>query len=179
MTAAINDAEPASPNAAGSCANNVAANKVLDPVVRIYVNVDASRVGEALVPILDALPEHFMLKAPLRGPSYARQDPVVVYLNPSDLVGAAPRLADGLLAASEFTRRSLPPMVFPLVHGIGLAESPADGSSFGDHRCRALARAVCIGLSECDVAATADIDAERPYRTAASTALDTIEGLFR
>ena len=43
------------------------------------------------------------------------------------------------LAEKQYLRDRIPPMTYKLLNGIGAADSPEDGDSFGLHRCKIIA----------------------------------------
>lgn len=73
---------------------------------------------------------------------YERCDTAVVVLERNDF----PRACATILASGETWLRSLrpatPAFARPLIPGVAIADDPADGSSFGLHRCRQLAEGI-------------------------------------
>ncbi len=113
------------------------------PIVRIYWNV-TPRGAEHLVGVLtralnrDGVP--FQLKIlgePLR---FDRCDSAVLYL-PREWIGRAlGPLREVYTEVRRWLRAPVSHLVKPMVPGVGLAEDPGDGTSYGEHRTRMLAR---------------------------------------
>lgn len=116
-----------------------------DPVVRSYWHLTpdgaAAFVGSATTR-LNAGGIPFRLKV-LRDPSlYTRCDAGVVYTRKSDYGAVSRVLADVYAEVSESIEPGIPAFTKPLAPGLGLAEDPGDGQSFGEHRCHLLADAL-------------------------------------
>ena len=77
-----------------------------------------------------------VLSEPLR---YHRTDPAVLYLARADYPQAAPTLRQIRAQIGPWLRSRVSLLVKRLAPGVGLAEDPGDGSSFGEHRGRLLA----------------------------------------
>ena len=77
-----------------------------------------------------------VLGEPLR---YHRTDPAVLYLARADCVGAWPVLRRIHDEIAPWLRSKTSLLVKRMAPGVGLAEDPGDGSSFGEHRGRLLA----------------------------------------
>jgi hypothetical protein len=113
-----------------------------DKLLRFYWNVRADgapRLVRLLTERLNRWQVPFRLKC-LNSPSgYTRADAVVLYLNKRYY-----RLASELLAGiheelKEHLRPETPLFSKQLADGLGLAEEPGNGESFGQQRCRVLA----------------------------------------
>jgi hypothetical protein len=112
------------------------------PIVRVYWNV-AARAAVALV---EALTRGFnqagipfqlkVLTEPLR---YDRVDPAVLYLPRADYSRSLPILAAVYHRLESWIRSPVSLMVKRVAPGVGVAEDPGDGSSYGEHRSRLLA----------------------------------------
>jgi hypothetical protein len=76
---------------------------------------------------------------PLR---FRRTDAAVLYIAPAHVNAAWPILKALSGGIREFLRPEVSAFVKRLAPGIGLAEDPRDGSSFGQHRCRVLVAAL-------------------------------------
>jgi hypothetical protein len=116
-----------------------------DPLVRFYWHLTpdgaATFVGSA-TSRLNAGRLSFRLKV-LRDPSlYDRCDAGVVYARKSDYQGVSRILAGVYQEVSDALEPGIPAFTKPLAPGLGLAEDPGDGQSFGEHRCRLLAEAL-------------------------------------
>ncbi|MGH7536480.1 MAG: T3SS effector HopA1 family protein [Gemmatimonadales bacterium] len=77
-----------------------------------------------------------VLSEPLR---YHRTDPAILYLARSDYLQAMPILREVRAEIEPWLRSRVSLLVKRLAPGVGLAEDPGDGSSFGEHRGRLLA----------------------------------------
>jgi hypothetical protein len=116
-----------------------------DRTIRIYWHV-APAGAELLVRSATGLLNHagigFQLKVlsePLR---YQRTDPAVLYLARESYGPAAPLLARIHRELRPWLRSSVSRLVKRIAAGVGLAEDPGDGSSFGEHRSRLLAAVI-------------------------------------
>jgi hypothetical protein len=121
--------------------------------------------------------EHpWRLDSVLPGPSPSSTAPVpestVLYLPVPALVELRPEIEQLLVDLRPFLARDVPALTLRIGHGASLAQQPADGRSFGEHRCRLVAGAVldtmrCHHREQVDRAisafADAGIDPERPY----------------
>jgi hypothetical protein len=156
----------------------LAPGREADAMVRLYWNLSA----EAAVPflasatgLLNAATVPFQAKV-LRDPAaYGRTDAGVIYLRCRDF----PRVADSIARVHDSIGPCLsvdvPFFTKRLADGLGIAEDPTDGSSFGEHRCRlvaeALWRAFTMGVANRDARAEllaaafrrAGLDPRRPY----------------
>jgi hypothetical protein len=108
-----------------------------------------------------------VLSEPLR---YHRTDPAVLYLARGDYPRAVPILRRVHDEVGAWVRSSVSLLVKRLAPGIGLAEDPGDGSSFGEHRGRLLARI----LAEPEWSALGSID-ERNFFLSSRLARDGYE----
>jgi hypothetical protein len=112
--------------------------------MRIYWNVSA----EGAAPLIDALTREFnrfqvpfQFKCVHRLKEFCRLDSAVLYVHPfyweitSRLI---PRVYDEV---ARWLAPGVPMLTKPLRPGLALAESPAGGGSFGQHRCRIVSRA--------------------------------------
>jgi hypothetical protein len=146
--------------------------------LRLYFNAaqeGAVPVFEVLTAGLNALEVPFTLKTMLRPEEADRADATLLYLPPRRFPAFAAVLRESrgpLLAALA---PEVPLLTRRLAPGIGLAESPATGESFGLHRCRLIAEGVVDawsagGRGEAALQesverrlAAAGISLERPY----------------
>lgn len=108
--------------------------------VRVYFNVDRD-VAPALVAHvtgrLDSLEVPFHLKVAAHEPMFVRPDCAVLYVE-------ARHFAVVAVVGAEVVERvplggAVPPFSKPLAPGVGFAEDPADGRSFGERCCRLVA----------------------------------------
>ena len=93
----------------------------------------------------------------------ARSAAVVLYVPRLSVL--TPALVD---AVTPLLRADTPPLCLPLGPGIALAQYPANGMTFGEHRCHLVALALArpgAALSEiADVFRTHGVDPATPYR---------------
>jgi type III HopA1-like effector protein len=110
--------------------------------VRVYWHLaptGAARLVRLMTHHLNEAGIGFQLKVlsePLR---YQRTDPAVLYLARADCPGAWPVLRRIHDEIAPWLRSRVSLLVKPMAPGVGLAEDPGDGSSFGEHRGRLLA----------------------------------------
>jgi hypothetical protein len=125
-----------------------------EPIVRLYLHLDSSG-GEVLVAAatraLNGSGLPFRLKVLSDPTGYRRCDAGVLYA-PRRLWAEVTALLPGLLAElAGHLRPGAPALTKPLAEGVGVAEGPADGDSFGMQRCGLLAaaavRAYELGLN--------------------------------
>ena len=115
-------------------------------VARIYWHVvpaGAELLMGTMTRRLNATGIPFQLKVlsePLR---YQRADPAVLYLARGDYQTALPVLREVCTSLGSVLLDSVSLLVKPLAPGVGVAEDPGDGSSYGEHRTRMLASVFC------------------------------------
>jgi hypothetical protein len=113
--------------------------------VRFYINVTASSAPALVSCLTSCLPSfsiafHFKL---LRDPAaYRRADAAVLYVSGRHFQLVHQLLADALDDGRFELVSDTPRLTKTLFPGVGLAEDPPGGESFGMHRCRILSRAV-------------------------------------
>jgi hypothetical protein len=116
-----------------------------DPVVRFYWNLTPDCAAEFVESATARLNEGrlpFRIKV-LQDPSlYTRCDAGVVYTRKRDYRCVSRILADVYAELSRLLKPAIPAFAKPLAAGLGLAEDPGDGQSFGEHRCQLLADAL-------------------------------------
>lgn len=167
------------------------------PLLRLYWHIRQEFAASLLASTqrsLDDLMVPFTMKV-LRSPlSYVRADAAVLYLRSNRLAAARDTLATVHHRHLPGLRPQPPLLTYKLAHGLGLAEDPGAGVSFGDHSCRIVAEAVWkvldrdgpetareIGrLAEAvgDAYAAHDLDARAPHlarRRSADEATFTLE----
>ena len=153
-------------------------------ILRIYLNLNpegAVRFMQAATRKLNQEQFSFRLKAANSPEGYRRRDPVVLYIRQADYQPAAALLEEILSDVAGLLRFGVPAFTKPLAEGVGLAEDPGDGESFGLHRCQRLADGM-IRASEQGKTSLQDrleaveerfsedgISLERPYLNADST----------
>ena len=116
-----------------------------DPVLRFYWHLTpdcaAAFVGSATTR-LNAGGIPFRLKL-LRDPNlYNRCDAGVIYARKRDYQSISCILADVYHEVCSSLEPGIPAFTKALAPGLGLAEDPGDGQSFGEHRCHLLADAL-------------------------------------
>ena len=114
-------------------------------VLRVYFNASPSAsliLTESATTHLNEWRVPFTLKVMLRPEDRERRDTVVLYIPRADqraLFRLLEKLPARLFAR---LRRGVPLFTKPLREGVGLAETPTGGESFGMHRCRLLAESI-------------------------------------
>jgi len=153
-------------------------------VVRLYWNVTANGAGGLVGGVTQALNRFaipFRFKCLSMPDLYDRSDAAILYVAKRHYRLAAALLADVYRAAQPALKAATPLFSKPLGEGLGLAEDPKTGESFGTSRCRLLAQAVCdahdrgLDAAEARLGAVADafaaagLSLERPYLNAGSS----------
>ena len=145
-------------------------------LVRVYWNVrrrsSPALVG-ALTESLAGAGTSYSLKVAVGDRDVERPDRAVLYLAREAFAGATPaiRLAHRTLAGDLLPR--VPRLTRRLAPGLALADDPGTGESFGQHRCRLVADAICGDGGSADREertasilehlAAAGLDPARPY----------------
>jgi hypothetical protein len=152
-------------------------------VVRLYWNVRASGAAGLIAAITAALNSFavpFRFKCLSTAAFYDRADTGVLYLAKRHYRIAAELLAEIYCSVRPLLDASTPLFSKRLAEGLAFAENPKSGESFGMHRCRLVAEAVCNAhargvegtearLSEVKaVFAAAGLSLERPFLNAGS-----------
>ena len=110
--------------------------------VRFYWNV-AAEGGPVLLRELSSRFEYgrvpFQAKVPVVPSGYDRVDAGVLYLSDEDVAVAAHVVASAYAALGGAIRPDVPLFTLRLAPGLGFAESPPTGDSFGMHRCDLIA----------------------------------------
>ncbi|EAQ00748.1 hypothetical protein JNB_11254 [Janibacter sp. HTCC2649] len=110
------------------------------PLVRVYLRPLAGQVAPLVSAVTSALAEadSWLLKVAPTPEGLARPDAVVAYL-----AGPAREVVRDTVAVAVvgLTDGSPPPLTEPLADGVGWAEDPGTGESFGEVRCAAIAAA--------------------------------------
>lgn len=147
-------------------------------LVRTYWNVPPERAPDLVAAVTENLNRRripFQLKCLSDASSFAtRADPLVVFLTAAHYRAGATVLADVHSLVARSLRARVPLLTKRVANGVGLAEDPGDGESFGLDRCRRIARAIV--MADHDGARGADrlpavmehlrsagLDVERPY----------------
>ena len=152
-------------------------------VVRLYWNVTAGGAAGltgAVTRALNRFAIPFRFKCLLLPDLFDRTDAAILYVAKRHYRVAAALLLDVYRTVRPSLKGATPLFSKPLAEGLGLAEDPKTGESFGSSRCRLLAEAVCnahdrgfnsaeVRLSEvAAVFAAAGLSLERPYLNAGS-----------
>ncbi|CAN7219234.1 T3SS effector HopA1 family protein [Knoellia sp. LjRoot47] len=113
---------------------------VPEELVRVYLRPDQGEVGRVVHAVTSALAEadEWLLKVATTTEELERPDACVVYL-------AGPRREAHrdlvVTAVAGLTAGDPPPLTERLAEGVGWAQDPGDGRSFGEGRCEAVATA--------------------------------------
>lgn len=122
----------------------------------------------------------FSLKMPSSPQHYRRADAAVLFLEPGHYRVARPVVRAAYREIRDQLRPEVPRLTFRMASGLGLAEGPADGASFGQHRCGLIARGLVEEFAGQTDPATrrfaavtesflaAGLDARRPHLAAGS-----------
>lgn len=114
-------------------------------VLRIYFHASqasAVPIFEIMTTRLNALRVPFTLKCMTRDEDQDRSDATVLYIPASQYPRFAGLLGDLSALPPSCLKPGVPLFTKPLRTGIGLAESPSTGESFGVHRCRLVAEGI-------------------------------------
>lgn len=121
------------------------------PIVRLYWHLTAAGAApflEALTTRFNAAGIPFRCKV-LRAPgAYVRADGGVLYLDPGVTESAWKELGPLHREVAGGLRPAVPRCTFALAPGLGVAEDPDNGQSFGQHRCRLVSRALWRAFDE-------------------------------
>lgn len=113
------------------------------PTVRMYWNISprgAEHLMSGLTRTLNREEIPFQLKILAEPLRFDRCDTAVLYF-PREAIAPIVKAAGRVHAAVRpWLRTRISHLVKPLVPGVGMAEDPGDGTSFGEHRTRLLAR---------------------------------------
>lgn len=120
-------------------------DKILSgPICRIYLNIKNSACAVRFVQwqseFIDQNQIPFEYKILLDPASYHRTDAAVIYLNRTHVHGAIQSLQKNFHKFRNLLGCDVPALTYPIAPGIGLAEEPEGGQSFGVDRTAALSR---------------------------------------
>jgi hypothetical protein len=125
------------------------------PMLRVYWNCPAGSAAALVARVTSGLEElllPYTLKCPSAEVYFDRVEPVVLYLGVDDWSAASETLRGVHASLVDRLRPPVPPLTLRLGWGAAAAEDPADGSSFGQSRTRAVAdglvRAAARGLTD-------------------------------
>jgi HopA1 effector protein family len=122
--------------------------------VRAYWHITPSgapALVRALTSRLNAETVPFRLKVANHPIRFDRCDAAVLYLPIEAFEGVRAMLAHVAVTMASLLQPRTPAFTLALAPGVGLAESPATGESFGEHRCRLVADGI-VGADERGVA---------------------------
>lgn len=114
-------------------------------LLRFYFNLRASGAPALLSALSRNLNRYqisFRFKTLTEASSYQRADAAVLYVAKRDFSLVREVLLTLAPAWQEFLRAEIPMFCTQLLPGIGMAEEPGNGESFGMHRCRLVAEGV-------------------------------------
>jgi len=126
--------------------------------VRLYWNLRADGAEtflRAATSLLNEARVFFKLKVLNDASSYMRCDAAVVYVCRDDFPAVAGILGRVYREVIRYLKPGVPTFTKPLARGVGLAEDPGQGESFGQNRCRLLAE----GLIRADEQRARSLDA--------------------
>lgn len=161
----------------GSCWSSASGNwedSIADNgMSRLYWNVSLQHAPDLLSRLtrsLAGLVAGYALKVWLA--DTGRPDALVVYIRDSDAPVVLPAMLELHPSVRELLRTPSPRLTLHLAKGLGFAEDPGGGESFGQNRCRLVAQALGATAGEAEahrVRAVAEhlsftgVDLERPY----------------
>jgi HopA1 effector protein family len=115
-------------------------------ILRLYWNVTAAGAAQLVGGLTGALNRFgvpFRFKCLSMAELFDRSDAAVLYIAKRHYRIVTTLVADVHVAVRPSLKAETPLFCKPLAHGLGLAEDPKTGESFGSSRCRLLAEAVC------------------------------------
>jgi hypothetical protein len=114
-------------------------------IVRFYWNIDSAGIGQLVQIVtrdLNRFQVPFQFKCPVYPQAYFRRDAAVLYVNKRYYFLVRELVTAWLQECEKCLQDDVPLFTLPLDKGIGLAEDPATGESFGINRCRHVAEAI-------------------------------------
>lgn len=114
-------------------------------ILRVYWNATAEGALLLMVHLTNLLNDQglpFRFKVVAHPDCFTRCDAAVLYLLQDDFERAAPTLARAFAAAAREIGPAVPAFTKRLAPGVAIAEDPAEGTSFGWHRCGLVAEAL-------------------------------------
>lgn len=131
--------------------NNDVGDEASGKLVRVYWHIQATGAAHFMrcaTSLLNGSNIRFKLKAVNEVARYGRCDAAVLYLCKEDYPAASPLLEE-IHSQVAGSLLPLPPaLTKPLAPGVGLAEDPGVGESFGLNRCQILAEGLVRGFEE-------------------------------
>jgi HopA1 effector protein family len=123
----------------------------LSPTVRLYWNVAAAGTGPFVAALTGALNRYeipFEFKVTARAAQFVRRDNAVLYLSKDSFRAAGLAIQAAMPALAPTLRPGVPLFAKQLAEGVGFAEDPGDGESFGSSRSKLVARALLAARHE-------------------------------
>ena len=166
----------------------------LTAIVRLYWNLmpeGAVLLVRKVTELLNQQRFRFRLKVLSDPTRYVRCDSAVLYIVRDDYELIAPAISEIYTELAAYLKLDVPALTKQLAPGLGLAEDPGDGQSFGLHRCGLLAEGIIAAhkLKEASLAGRlrvlsehfeeAGIDLETPYLNAGSNDIYRLPGFTR
>ncbi|MBP2019532.1 hypothetical protein J2Z79_002974 [Symbiobacterium terraclitae] len=128
------------------------------PLLRLYWNLSPAAAIPYVRMVTELLNREeipFKAKVLSHPRQYRRADAGVLYVHRTDFGRLRPILRQLYRGLGSRLHREVPMFTKPLAPGLGLAEDPGGGLSFGQSRCRVVAE----GLYRCQAEGAADLDA--------------------
>ncbi len=125
-----------------ACAEKELVHAESEPLVRLYWNVTAEgaiRFVRHATSALNIAGAPFKIKALNDPASYKRCDAVVLYIRKLDYLCVSALLESIYQKMIPALKSAVPALTKQLAPGVGLAEDPGQGESYGSHRCRIVA----------------------------------------
>jgi hypothetical protein len=120
-------------------------------LVRYYWNVTsegAISLMQQLTSLLNQIQISFRFKVLNVPDSYERCDAAVLYVNKGD-IDQVSSIVRGIYSQIRIhLKQGVPAFTKPLASGLGVAEDPGDGDSFGRHRCQLLAEGIICAYEQ-------------------------------
>lgn len=160
-----------------------------DNLLRVYWNLRAAGAPSFIrlaTRLLNDERQFFKLKVLSDPGSYTRCDAAVIYIRRCDYQRVSKRLSQIRLGVARHLKESVPMFTKCVAPGVGVAEDPGLGESFGQHRCRLLASGMIRAYEEgagalaerfavvTDAFASARISVDQPYLNPDSTDIYTL-----
>jgi hypothetical protein len=123
----------------------------LSPIVRLYFHTRAEAAPQMVAALTAALNRYeipFDLKVVTARSGFVRSDNSVLYLSEDSFAAAALALAAVLPVLSATLAPDVPLFTKQLAPGIGFAEDPGGGDSFGMNRSRLVAQALAASIDD-------------------------------
>jgi hypothetical protein len=126
-------------------------------LLRFYWHLEpggAAPLLHSVSTLLNRFQVPYRFKCLINTGAYGRADSAVVFIPRRWYQIAARLLRETRRSIASHLLTDVPLFARPLADGLGFAEDPGRGQSFGMHRCAALARAICNAAAATSAAAT-------------------------